>query len=79
LKLTTDAIITHRKGRRMASVLDVVLKSTKVPTLVSTKASEDNIEKLVVATASASPTYAEAGPSRSKPVEQAKENLLEES
>jgi hypothetical protein len=67
LKLTTDAIITHRKGRRMASVLDVVLKSTKVPTLVSTKASEDNIEKLVVAAA------------RSKPVEQAKENLLEES
>jgi hypothetical protein len=42
------------------------MKSLKVPTPVSTKASEDKIE---VAAASASPTSAEAGPSRSKSVE----------
>jgi hypothetical protein len=67
-KLTTAAAITPRKGRRMASVLDAVLKSSKVLTPISTKASKDNIEKLVVAAASASPTYAEAEPSRSKTV-----------
>ena len=54
--LTTAATMTPRKGRRMASVSDVVLKSSKVPTPVSTEASEDNIEKLVVTVASASPT-----------------------
>jgi hypothetical protein len=75
LKLTTATTITPRKGRRMASVLDAVLKSSKVPTPDSTKASKDNIEKLVVAAARASPTYAEAGPLRSKPVEKAKESL----
>jgi hypothetical protein len=62
----------------MASVLDVVLKSSKVPTPVYTKASEDNIEKLVVAAAIASPTCAEARPSGSKPMKQAKESLPEE-
>jgi hypothetical protein len=62
----------------MASVLDAILKSSKVPTPVSTKASEDNIEKIVVAAASTSPTCAEAGPLGSKPMEQVKESLLEE-
>jgi hypothetical protein len=42
------------------------MKSLKVPTHVSSKASEDKIE---VATASACPTSAEAGPARSKSVE----------
>jgi hypothetical protein len=59
----------------MASVLDVVLKSSKMPTPAPTKASKDNIEKLEVAAASASPFCAKARPSRSKPVEQAKEIL----
>jgi hypothetical protein len=45
-KLTTAAVITPRKGRRMSSVLDAVLKPSKVLTPVSTKASEDDIEKL---------------------------------
>jgi hypothetical protein len=77
-KLTIAAIITPSKGRRMVSVLDAVLKSSKVPTPVSTKASEENIEKLAIASASASPTCAEDGPLGSKPSEQAKESLLEE-
>jgi hypothetical protein len=51
----------------------------KMPTYVSIEASEDEIEGLgEVVDASASPTYAEVGPSGSKPVELAKESLLEE-
>jgi hypothetical protein len=62
----------------MASVLDVVLKSSKVLTPASTKSSEDKIEGLgEVAVASASPTCVEAGPSGTKPVEPAKEGLPE--
>jgi hypothetical protein len=67
-----------KEGRRMANVLDVVLKSSKVSTPISSKASVDNVEKLVVVAASASPTCGEAGPSGYKPVEQAKESLPEE-
>jgi hypothetical protein len=62
----------------MASVLDAVLKSSKVPTPFSKKASKDNIENLVATASSTSPTYAEAGPSGSKPMEQAKESIPEE-
>jgi hypothetical protein len=45
-KLASAPASTPRKGRRMASVLDVFLKSSKVPTPASTKASEDKIEEL---------------------------------
>jgi hypothetical protein len=77
-KLASAPAATPRKGRRMANVLDVVLKSSKVPTPVSTKASEDKVEELgEVAAVSASPTYVEARPLGTKPVEQAKEGLLE--
>jgi hypothetical protein len=77
LKLTTAATMTPRKTR-MASVLDSILKSTKMPTPVSNEAPEDKIEDLrEVATASASPIHVEAGPSRTKPVELVKESLLE--
>jgi hypothetical protein len=76
-KLTTAATMTPRKRRRMASVLDAVLKSSKVPTHASTEALEDNIEKLVVTAASVSPACAEAGPSEFKPAEQEKEDLPE--
>jgi hypothetical protein len=76
-KLTTAAAMTPRKGRRMASVLDAVLKCSKVPTPVSTQASEDNIKNLVVTAASTSPACAEAGPSGFKPAEQEKEDLPE--
>jgi hypothetical protein len=57
-KLSTSVAITPRKGRRMASVLDAVLKSSKVPTPVSAKTSEDKIEEFGGAiVVSASPTY----------------------
>jgi hypothetical protein len=76
-KLTTATAMTPRKGRRMASILDVVLKSLEVPNLVSTEALENYIEKLVVIAASASPICVEAGPSGFKPTEQEKEDLPE--
>jgi hypothetical protein len=75
-KLTTAATMTPRK-RRMTSVLDAVLKSSKVQTPTSTEASEVNTEKIVVTTASVSPPRAEAGPSRFKPTKQEKEDLPE--
>jgi hypothetical protein len=56
-KLTTAATMTPKK-RRMASVLDAVLKSTKIPTPASTEAPKDKAEDLrEVSTASASPTH----------------------
>jgi hypothetical protein len=75
-KLAVAPAATPRKGRRIASVLDAVLKYTKMPTPVSTEAFENKIEELrEVAAASASAICVEAGPSGSKPVEQAKEIL----
>jgi cytochrome c553 len=57
----------------MASVLDAVLKPSKVSTPASTKVSEDKIEELGEAAA----TSAEAGPSKTRSVEQVKESLPE--
>jgi hypothetical protein len=77
-KLASALAATPRNGRRMANVLDAVLKSSKVPSPVSTKASKDKVEELgEVAAVSASPTCVEAGPSGTKLVEQAKEGLPE--
>jgi hypothetical protein len=46
-KLITATTMTPRK-RRMSSVFDAILKSSKVPTPASTEALEVNAEKLVV-------------------------------
>jgi hypothetical protein len=67
LKLTTAATMTPKK-RRMASVLDAVLKSTKIPTPASTEAPEDKAKDLrEVPIASASPTHIEAETLGAKP------------
>jgi hypothetical protein len=59
----------------MASVLNVVLESTKTPTPASAKASGEKIEDArEVVTASTSSIHVEAGPSKVVPV-----NLVEES
>jgi hypothetical protein len=74
-KQTTAATTTPKK-RRMASVLDVVLKSTKIPTPASIEAPEEKTEDLKeVSTASVSPTHIEVETSRAKPAELAKESL----
>jgi hypothetical protein len=76
-KLTTAATMTPKK-RRMASVLDAILKSTKITTPASTKAPEDKAEDLrEVPTASASPTHIEAKTLGAKPTELVKEGLHE--
>jgi hypothetical protein len=62
----------------MASVLDVVLKSTKTPTFTSAEASNEKIEDVKeVAAASASSIHIEAGPSGAMPAELVKESLPE--
>jgi hypothetical protein len=77
-KITTTRAATPRKGRRMASVLDAILKPSKVSTLASTKVSNDRNEELgEAAAASASPACAEVEPSKTKPVEHVKESLPE--
>jgi hypothetical protein len=69
-KLTSAATTTITpKKRRMASVLDVVLKSTKTPTPASAKASDEKIEDVrEVAAASASSIHIEVGPLGATPV-----------
>jgi hypothetical protein len=77
-KLAAAPAATLKKWRRMANVLDAVLKSLKVPIPASTKASENKIEELrQAAAASASPTCAEAGPLGINLAEQVKEGLPE--
>jgi hypothetical protein len=73
-KLTTTATTTPRK-RRITSVLDAILKYTKMPTHVSTEAPKDKIGDLrEVVVASASPIHVEVGPSGTKPIELAEES-----
>jgi hypothetical protein len=58
-RTTTIPATTSRKGGRMASVLDVVLKPSKVATTNSIRVSEDKTEELgEVVVASASPVCA---------------------
>jgi hypothetical protein len=77
-KLASALAATPRKGRRIASILDAVMKSSKVPTPASAKTSEDKIEELGGAiVASASPACAEAGPLGIKAAEQEKEDISE--
>jgi hypothetical protein len=77
-KLTTTATTTMTpKKRRMASVLDSVLKSINILTPASIEPPKGNVEDSRVLTASASPTHTEAETLRAKPVELAKESLHE--
>jgi hypothetical protein len=76
-KLSTATTTTPRK-RRMASVLDVILKSTKMPTPTTVEASDDKIEDVrEVVAASTSSIHVEAGPSGAKPVELVENSLPE--
>jgi hypothetical protein len=74
-KLTTAATMTPKK-RRMASVLDSVFRSSKIPTPASTEAPKDNVEdSREVPTTSASPTDTEAETSGAKPAKLARQSL----
>jgi hypothetical protein len=61
--IATVPAATPRKGRRMASVLDAVLKPTKIATHAPTKVSKDKAEELEEAVAaSTTPCCAEGTP-----------------
>jgi hypothetical protein len=77
-KVATVLAATPGKGRRMASILDTMLKPSKMATPAPTKVSEDKVEELGEAVAaSAAPACAKAGPSETRPIEQVKESLPE--
>jgi hypothetical protein len=78
-KLPSAATTTMTpKKRRMASVLDYVLKSMKMPTPATAEASDDKIEDVrEVAAASASSIHVEVGPLGAKPIELVEESLPE--
>jgi hypothetical protein len=77
LTSTPTTTITPKK-RRMASVLDAVLKSTKMPTPASAEASDKKIEDVrEVMAASASSIHIEVGPLGATPAELVKESLPE--
>jgi hypothetical protein len=78
-KLTSAATITMTtKKRRMASVLDAVLKSTKMPTPATTEDYDDKIEDVrEVAAASSSSIHIEEGPLGAMPADLVKESLPE--
>jgi hypothetical protein len=77
-KIASAPAVTPKKGRRMANVLDVVLRSSKVATPTPTKISQDKAEELEkVIDESTAPSCAKAGPSECRPIEQICESLPE--
>jgi hypothetical protein len=69
---------TPKKGKRMANVLDTVLRPSKVATPTPSKVSKDKAEELEKAIGeSVSPDCAKAGPSESRPKEQESKSLPE--
>jgi hypothetical protein len=75
-KTTTVLAVTPRKERRMASVLDAVLKPSKTTTLVPTKIFEGKVDELKMTSDEATlPDSAKVGPMETRPLEQACESL----
>jgi hypothetical protein len=74
----TVSAVTPKKGRRMANVLDVVLRPSKMATPAPARVSKDNVGELEeVVAVSAAPDCAKAGPSKIRPTEQISKSLLE--
>jgi hypothetical protein len=77
-KTTTVPAATPRKGRRMASVLDVVLKPSKITTPAPTNISEGKVDELKITSDEATlPDSTKVGPTEAKPLEQECESLPE--
>jgi hypothetical protein len=75
-KTTTVPAVTPRKERRMASVLDAVLKPSKTTTLVPTKIFEGKVDELKMTSNEATlPNSAKVRPMETRPLEQACESL----
>jgi hypothetical protein len=76
-KLVFAPAATSKRASRMANVLDVVLRPSKVVTPSAMKISKDKPEELKKASESATPDYAEARPSESRSTEQVSGSLTE--
>jgi hypothetical protein len=77
-RIASAPAVTPKNGRRMANVLDDVLKPSKVVTPAPTKMSKDKAEELEKAIdESSAPDYVNAGPSEHRPIEQVSESLPE--
>jgi hypothetical protein len=75
-RIATALAVTPRKGRRMANVLDVVLRPLKMATPAPTRILKDRaweLEEVVVV--SAAPECTKAGPSEIRPTEHISESL----
>jgi hypothetical protein len=77
-KIASALAVTPKKGRRMANMLDAVLRPSKVVMPAPTKISKDKAEELEKAiNESIAPDCAKAGPSECRPIEQVSESLPE--
>jgi hypothetical protein len=77
-KIASAPAVTPKKGRRMANMLDAVLRPSKVVMPAPTKISKDKAEELEKAiNESIAPDCAKAGPSECRPIEQVSESLPE--
>ena len=77
-RMASASVEIPKKGRRMANVLDAVLRSSKVVTPASTRISKDKDGELEKAIdESIALDYAKAGPSECRPIEQVNDSLPE--
>jgi hypothetical protein len=74
-KLVFAPAATSKRGRRMANVLDTVLRPSKVVIPSATKISKGKPEELKKASESATPDYAKARPSENRSTEQVSGSL----
>jgi hypothetical protein len=75
-KIAYTSVVTPKKAKRMANVLDTVLKPSKVATPAPTRISKDKAEELEKPIdESIAPDCAKVGPSKSRPTEQVSESL----
>jgi hypothetical protein len=77
-KIISIPVGTPRNGKRMANVLDAVMRPSKMVTPAPTKISREKVDELKVTTdKTTSPNLNKAGPSESNPLEQKLESLHE--
>jgi hypothetical protein len=77
-KIASVPAVTPKKRRKMANVLDVVLRYSKMLTPAPTKVSDGKVDELkMTIDEAAPPDFAKDGPSESKPIEQEYESILE--
>jgi hypothetical protein len=77
-RITSASVATSKKGRRMANILDVVLRPSKMATPAPTRISKDKARELKKAiNVSTTPDCAKAGHLESRPTGRVNESLSE--